>query len=117
VNTLPTVAGGSAEANGRPVGRLRMTLRAPSFLFALVVYAAFFASSAASLIAEVTWNRMLIIVVGNSLGTTALIIVAYVLLSPVLYARWRVCSFRSPAASTSRSVSPCCASSSTWRLC
>lgn len=38
---------------------------------------AFFLSGAASLCAEVTWNRMLIVVVGNSLAATAMIIVVF----------------------------------------
>ncbi len=38
---------------------------------------AFFASGAASLCAEVTWNRMLIVVVGNSLAATSTIIVVF----------------------------------------
>jgi spermidine synthase len=45
--------------------------------FTLLVYAAFFASGAASLTAEVTWNRMLIVVVGNSLSATAMIVVVF----------------------------------------
>ena len=48
-----------------------------SFLFRVLVYLAFFASGAACLIAEVTWNRMLIVVVGNSLSATAMIIVVF----------------------------------------
>jgi spermidine synthase len=54
-----------------------MAFRARSTLFSLLVYLAFFASGAGSLIAEVTWNRMLIVVVGNSLSATALIIVVF----------------------------------------
>jgi spermidine synthase len=46
-------------------------------LFSFLIYAAFFASGAASLTAEVTWNRMLIVVVGNSLSATAMIIVVF----------------------------------------
>ena len=41
------------------------------FLFKLLVFVAFFASGAASLVAEVTWNRMLIVAVGNSLSAAA----------------------------------------------
>lgn len=44
-----------------------------STLFSFLVYCAFFASGASSLFAEVTWNRMLIVVVGNSMSATALI--------------------------------------------
>ncbi|MFT3917096.1 MAG: hypothetical protein QM704_24310 [Anaeromyxobacteraceae bacterium] len=44
-----------------------------STLFSVLVYCAFFASGASSLFAEVTWNRMLIVVVGNSLSATAMI--------------------------------------------
>jgi spermidine synthase len=40
-------------------------------------YVAFFASGAACLMAEVTWNRMLIVVVGNSVTATAMIIVVF----------------------------------------
>ncbi len=43
-------------------------------LFSLLIYLAFFASGASSLIAEVAWNRMLIVVVGNSLSAAAMII-------------------------------------------
>ena len=51
-----------------------MSARSRSGLFLLAIMAAFFASGAACLIAEVTWNRMLIVVVGNSLGAAAMII-------------------------------------------
>ncbi|MFN2369590.1 MAG: spermine synthase, partial [Candidatus Krumholzibacteriia bacterium] len=54
-----------------------MPLRLRSALFAALIYLAFFASGAASLIAEVTWNRMLIVVVGNSLHAAALIIMVF----------------------------------------
>jgi spermidine synthase len=54
-----------------------MTQRLRATTFALLVYLAFFASGAASLIAEVTWNRMLIVVVGNSLSATALIVIVF----------------------------------------
>ncbi|HPF70387.1 MAG TPA: fused MFS/spermidine synthase, partial [Candidatus Krumholzibacteria bacterium] len=46
-------------------------------IFAALVYLAFFASGAASLMAEVTWNRMLIVVVGNSLQAAAMIIMVF----------------------------------------
>jgi len=46
-------------------------------MFSLFVYLAFFASGAACLVAEVTWNRMLIVVVGNSLSAAALIIAVF----------------------------------------
>jgi len=46
-------------------------------IFLISIYAAFFASGASSLIAEVTWNRMLIVVVGNSLSATAMILVVF----------------------------------------
>ena len=54
-----------------------MSLRAQHPLYAPLVYLAFFFSGAASLIAEVTWNRMLIVVVGNSLSATAMILVIF----------------------------------------
>ncbi|MEZ4651493.1 MAG: fused MFS/spermidine synthase, partial [Candidatus Eisenbacteria bacterium] len=54
-----------------------MTLRRRNFAFTLLLYVAFFASGASSLIAEVTWNRMLIVVVGNSLSATALILIVF----------------------------------------
>ena len=54
-----------------------MSLRAQHSLYAPLVYLAFFFSGAASLIAEVTWNRMLIVVVGNSLSATAMILVIF----------------------------------------
>ncbi len=63
-----------ATSNSRP---RQITFNFRSFLFLISVYVAFFASGAASLIAEVTWNRMLIVVVGNSLSATAMIIVVF----------------------------------------
>ena len=48
-----------------------------SLVFLLAFYIAFFASGAASLIAEVTWNRMLVTVVGNSVSATAMILAAF----------------------------------------
>ena len=51
-----------------------MNSKPRAFLFSVAIYVAFFASGAASLIAEITWNRMLIVVVGNSLSAAALII-------------------------------------------
>jgi spermidine synthase len=54
-----------------------MTFNFRSFIFLLAVYVAFFASGAGSLIAEVTWNRMLIVVVGNSMSATAMIIIVF----------------------------------------
>jgi spermidine synthase len=54
-----------------------MSFNSRSFLFLISVYTAFFASGASSLIAEVTWNRMLIVVVGNSMSATAMIIVVF----------------------------------------
>ncbi len=54
-----------------------MTFNFRSFIFLISIYLAFFASGASSLIAEVTWNRMLIVVVGNSMSATAMIIVVF----------------------------------------
>lgn len=54
-----------------------MNDRFRSAVFPLLAYLAFFASGAASLIAEVTWNRMLIVVVGNSLNAAAMIIMVF----------------------------------------
>ena len=54
-----------------------MTFNLRAFIFLISIYVAFFASGASSLIAEVTWNRMLIVVVGNSLSATAMIIVVF----------------------------------------
>ena len=54
-----------------------MTIDLRSLVFLLTVYGAFFASGAGSLIAEVTWNRMLITVVGNSMSATAMILAAF----------------------------------------
>ncbi len=48
-----------------------------SSIFLISIYAAFLASGASSLFAEVTWNRMLIVVVGNSMSATAMIIVVF----------------------------------------
>ncbi len=52
-------------------------MKGRSLLFAIPIYLAFFASGAASLAAEVTWNRMLIVVVGNSMAAAALIIAVF----------------------------------------
>ena len=54
-----------------------MTSRLRTLLFSFLVYAAFFLSGAGCLTAEVTWNRMLIVVVGNSLTATAMIIMVF----------------------------------------
>ncbi len=54
-----------------------MTDNVRSFIFLISIYVAFFASGASSLIAEVTWNRMLIVVVGNSMSAVAMIIVVF----------------------------------------
>ncbi|MGD2080186.1 MAG: fused MFS/spermidine synthase [Nitrospirota bacterium] len=54
-----------------------MTSKLRSSIFLVSVYFAFFASGASCLIAEVTWNRMLIVVVGNSLSAAAMIIVVF----------------------------------------
>ncbi|MGZ6293020.1 MAG: fused MFS/spermidine synthase, partial [Syntrophales bacterium] len=54
-----------------------MTFKFRSSIFLMAIYVAFFASGASSLIAEVTWNRMLIVVVGNSMSATAMIIVVF----------------------------------------
>jgi spermidine synthase len=51
-----------------------MSAGARAGAFKLLLYVAFFASGAGSLLAEVTWNRTLIVVVGNSLAATALIV-------------------------------------------
>lgn len=51
------------------------SVRMPFFTPLLAV--AFFLSGASCLIAEVAWNRMLIVVVGNSLSATAMIIVIF----------------------------------------
>ncbi len=54
-----------------------MNERIRSLLFPLLCYVAFFASGAACLVSEVTWNHMLIVVVGNSLSAAAMIIVVF----------------------------------------
>jgi spermidine synthase len=54
-----------------------MKLNFRSLIFLISIYVAFFASGASSLIAEVTWNRMLIVVVGNSMAAVAMIIVVF----------------------------------------
>ncbi len=54
-----------------------MTSNFRSFIFLVAIYVAFFASGAACLMAEVTWNRMLIVVVGNSVTATAMILVVF----------------------------------------
>ena len=54
-----------------------MAINIRSMIFRFFIYIAFFASGAASLIAEVTWNRMLIVVVGNSMTATAMLIVVF----------------------------------------
>ncbi len=60
----------------RPGGRTK-TFNWHSFIFLISIYVAFFASGASSLIAEVTWNRMLIVVVGNSMSAAAMIIAVF----------------------------------------
>jgi spermidine synthase len=54
-----------------------MSSKFRSSIFLFSVYFAFFVSGASCLIAEVTWNRMLIVVVGNSLSAAAIIIVVF----------------------------------------
>ena len=54
-----------------------MAFNRRSSIFVILIYLAFFASGAGCLIAEVSWNRMLIVVVGNSLSATAMIIVVF----------------------------------------
>ena len=54
-----------------------MSTKIRSQLFSFSVYLAFFASGAGCLVAEVTWNRMLIVVVGNSLSAAAMIIAVF----------------------------------------
>jgi len=54
-----------------------MTFNFRSLIFLIAIYVAFFASGAACLMAEVTWNRMLIVVVGNSVSATAMILVVF----------------------------------------
>jgi hypothetical protein len=60
-----------------PLVELTDDFQFPSIHFLVVIYVAFFASGAACLMAEVTWNRMLIVVVGNSVTATAMIIVVF----------------------------------------
>ena len=59
------------------VGSRQSTLDFRSLIFTISIYIAFFASGASSLIAEVTWNRMLIVVVGNSITAAAMIIAVF----------------------------------------
>ena len=54
-----------------------MNINVRSVIFLVSIYVAFFASGASSLIAEVTWNRMLIVVVGNSMSAAAMIIAVF----------------------------------------
>ncbi len=54
-----------------------MAFRPRARILSYLIYLAFFASGAASLMAEVTWSRMLIVVVGNSISAAALIIVVF----------------------------------------
>ncbi len=54
-----------------------MPLRPRALALSSLIYLAFFASGAASLMAEVTWSRMLIVVVGNSISAAAMIIVVF----------------------------------------
>ena len=54
-----------------------MSIRLRNAVFVPLLFLAFFASGAASLMAEVTWNRMLIVVVGNSLNAAAMIIMVF----------------------------------------
>jgi spermidine synthase len=54
-----------------------MTFNLRSIVFLISIYVAFFASGASSLMAEVTWNRMLIVVVGNSMSATTMIVAVF----------------------------------------
>lgn len=54
-----------------------MSSKTRSSAYLLAVHVAFFASGAACLMAEVTWNRMLIVVVGNSVNAAAMILVVF----------------------------------------
>ncbi|MBK9470957.1 MAG: fused MFS/spermidine synthase [bacterium] len=54
-----------------------MNAKIRSLTFSFLIYLAFFASGAGCLAAEVTWNRMLIVVVGNSLSAAAMIIIIF----------------------------------------
>lgn len=54
-----------------------MPIHLRAIFFQVAVYLAFFASGASCLIAEVTWNRMLIVVVGNSISAAAMIIAVF----------------------------------------
>jgi spermidine synthase len=56
---------------------LKTAFNIRAFIFMILIYVAFFVSGASSLTAEVTWNRMLIVVVGNSLSAAAMIIVVF----------------------------------------
>lgn len=57
--------------------REKITLSLRSYVAVIAIYAAFFLSGASSLCAEVTWNRMLIVVVGNSMSAAAMIIIVF----------------------------------------
>ncbi len=54
-----------------------MLSKVRTIFFLFFIYVAFFASGASSLIAEVTWNRMLIVVVGNSMSAAAMIVAIF----------------------------------------
>lgn len=54
-----------------------MNAKIRSLTFSFLIHLAFFASGAGCLISEVTWNRMLIVVVGNSLSAAAMIIIIF----------------------------------------
>ncbi len=48
-----------------------------SHLQLFLLYFIFFASGASSLISEITWNRMLVLIVGNTVAATSMILVAF----------------------------------------
>lgn len=48
-----------------------------SHLQLFLLYFIFFASGASSLISEITWNRMLVLIVGNTVSATSMILVAF----------------------------------------
>ena len=48
-----------------------------SHLQRFLIYFIFFASGAGSLISEITWNRILVLIVGNTVAATSMILVAF----------------------------------------
>src|SRR3990167_9406663 len=64
-----------AHSMAKPQPKTLFSNLSPSQLFLL--YLIFFVSGGSSLISEITWNRMLVLIVGNTVSATSTILVAF----------------------------------------